>query len=599
MLPNILTMPRPGAFVPSAYQEAVYSWVEKHVDLHGQASLLIEAVAGSGKTSTIEEIGLRLPPGRKVIYVAFTQHIADELRPRVMGKEVKTAHSLGLGALYQKLPRLTVDKENYKYRDRYTSTATSLSAVLLGFHAEGRLQESPLEYQELRENISKIVEMTMLSCVEPGDVATMVRLAEDYDAEGNTDEETYYTCLACAEIIEEGVVQAQTEGVIAFLDMLYLPLRWDLRLPVRDWVLVDERQDLSPAALRMIMKLRGPHTKMVFVGDENQAIFRFAGASTDNVRRLKEITNAEELPLSICYRCPEKVVELAKRFVPQIEARPSAPLGEVGVLRRGQVASQVRAGDLILCRTTAPLVTLCIALIRERVAATVRGRDLSKGLVRVVHDVEKVEEYTWAEFPKFLDLHRVQMLEKLSVKRNGDEKSARFLDSCAGVQVCHEAFPARDAAQLVREIEHLFSDEKSAVVLSTVHRAKGLQNPRVMILGPEKMPLVWRGQGEDDARQERNLIYVAMTRAQETLYFVTDVDGGWWPGNLVIPVATKMAPAPKEEAGKKVRCLFCGGVLFPEQWGDSEGYALTCEDCGAWGPKKSTPDEARKAYRVK
>ena len=73
--------------------------------------------------------------------------------------------------------------------------------------------------------------------------------------------------------------------------------------------------------------------------------------------------------------------------------------------------------------------------------------------------------------------------------------------------------------QLVSEIQTIFSDSAKGLTLATVHKAKGLEAPRVFILEPDLMPSRWATQ-EWQQEQERNLIYVAVTRALETLVYL-------------------------------------------------------------------------------
>ena len=51
----------------------------------------------------------------------------------------------------------------------------------------------------------------------------------------------------------------------------------------------------------------------------------FNGADTKAIDRIKDNFYPKELPLSICYRCPEKVVRLAQKFVPDIEWNKDRP----------------------------------------------------------------------------------------------------------------------------------------------------------------------------------------------------------------------------------------------------------------------------------
>lgn len=73
-------------------------------------------------------------------------------------------------------------------------------------------------------------------------------------------------------------------------------------------------------------------------------------------------------------------------------------------------------------------------------------------------------------------------------------------------------------------IDDLFAEDvTSMVTLSTVHKAKGAEAPRVIILDPKRMPA--KGARQDwEIQQERNIVYVAYTRARETLVF-TSLDG--------------------------------------------------------------------------
>lgn len=83
-------------------------------------------------------------------------------------------------------------------------------------------------------------------------------------------------------------------------------------------------------------------------------------------------------------------------------------------------------------------------------------------------------------------------------------------------------YSIENTTQLKSYINRIFSDEKieNAVVLSTAHKAKGLEANRVMILLPNKLPLKFPHQLEWQEKQEYNLKYVAITRARKELIFV-------------------------------------------------------------------------------
>jgi superfamily I DNA/RNA helicase len=77
-----------------------------------------------------------------------------------------------------------------------------------------------------------------------------------------------------------------------------------------------------------------------------------------------------------------------------------------------------------------------------------------------------------------------------------------------------------DVQGVLDALEDLFSDlDRPCVVLSTVHKAKGLEAATVFILGPELLPAPW-AESANEKEQERNIHYVAVTRAMERLVYV-------------------------------------------------------------------------------
>ena len=79
-----------------------------------------------------------------------------------------------------------------------------------------------------------------------------------------------------------------------------------------------------------------------------------------------------------------------------------------------------------------------------------------------------------------------------------------------------------DVPDLLQMIDKLFNDTMSenAVMLSTVHKAKGLEADNVFIICPEILPMIMPGQLEWERQQEMNLRYVAITRPKKRLVYV-------------------------------------------------------------------------------
>ena len=76
-----------------------------------------------------------------------------------------------------------------------------------------------------------------------------------------------------------------------------------------------------------------------------------------------------------------------------------------------------------------------------------------------------------------------------------------------------------DAETLKERLQGLFADESAAVWLSSIHKAKGLESDRVFILRPDRIELKHKNMRGWQIEQERNLHYVALTRAKSHALF--------------------------------------------------------------------------------
>ncbi|MCW4051196.1 MAG: ATP-binding domain-containing protein, partial [Candidatus Bathyarchaeota archaeon] len=170
--------------------------------------------------------------------------------------------------------------------------------------------------------------------------------------------------------------------------------------------------------------------------------------------------------------------------------------------------------DLVVCRNTAPLIELAYKCISEGKQVHVMGREIGKGLINVIKKAGGKRTKTIEELRPKLD----RWEQKQIAKADRDEtKIAAIQDRVECINIL--AAGLETIAELVSAIESLFSDAQGGTKLATVHKAKGLEAPRVFILNPDLMPSKWARQ-EWQQEQERNLQYVAVTRALETLVYL-------------------------------------------------------------------------------
>lgn len=496
----------------------------------GKGNVLVNAVAGSGKTTLLTMIAEFLKaekPSDAAIFTAFSKAIQEEISRKFKKKgllspmmEVKTVHSVGLRMLREYLgSQPSVDGSKY-YKLMKPAVVKLQKAFKKDTDIEKKMQP---KYNTIRGWLKQIIDKGRLYLLSFENEGEVLKLLHHYGV--HIDQIMFSRVFneAC-EIVKQGNSLALVNGNIDFNDMIYLPYKWDLepnREDQKEWVLVDECQDLSDARRKILEKLVVEGGRMIYVGDPHQSIFGFAGADTQSVQNILEASKAKEFPLSVCFRCDQHIIQLAQSLVSHIQPREGAEDGEIINVEAKNVFSHIEEGDLVICRRTAPLISLCIQLIGRKMKAFVMGRDIGKQIIALV---DEVEEYAggYFDYENFLELLDQYVLFKITRLSGGDEENGAAIDALTdkvrGIATCYESFDNAESLEgLKKEIENLFADEAEGVTLCTVHRAKGLENEKVIIYQYDTMPLVWKKQQDWEFHQELCLLYVAITRAKHML----------------------------------------------------------------------------------
>ena len=505
------------------------NWSHYQTDIFNAVSntnnnLAINAVAGSGKTTTIVHAATLLTGD--VAFLAFNKHIVTELERRLPSNvKAMTIHSLGYKALARKTRRMTTLE--YKYSD--------IADALLARTVTGR----SAAYKRAVNRLVDLSRLTLTNLADPDAVAELIghhsisaQIAEAVDELSDQDpdgrwryDEVYDRVVRLARrVLDDGIVEYRQSGRIDFTDMIYLPIALHCPPPHYDVVLVDEAQDLSAAQLALV---RQAGDRIIAVGDPSQAIQGFAGADNQSFATLVEQTDAVEMPLSICWRCPTSHLDLAQGIVPHIQPRPNAPEGRVVRIGKDDFAGLPHSGDLIICRRNAPLIGAALRLIASGIQARIRGRNIGAGLVKIVEDADKIKlaaDLPWrAGFAQRLARYADNRREMLAQKPHS-ENAVQALDD--SVECIHAFLGGRadieTQAEFKAQLTALFADAGATVWLSSIHRAKGLEADRVFVLEPDKMALCYPGMRPWQAEQEQNLRYVGLTRSKSDLYFVQD-----------------------------------------------------------------------------
>ncbi len=579
---------------PSHYQLAVFDQVAAAVKAKQQRRpfrhVVVQASAGSGKTTLCVELCSRIAPARCTV-VAFGTRNADELKKKLPSNaEASTLHSLGNRAWTQTLggrqyaPEIAVGGH---------SRPGKLDRIIGAEVEAGRIP------RWLRYKVAKLVDLARMHGIVPGsrrtqqeaqgatladpdaswyhplpatpptpsycqgdtkvnDVLPLRGLRDDTDAEWESlmrHFDVYVSGWSPQQLIRiaRDVLRKSIRfghRIVDYGDMLYLPTlaegsSWRLDADV---VMVDELQDLDHLQRQMILHVVASGCVFVGVGDCMQAIFGWRGADVDSMDKITAATGAVQLPLSICYRCPTSHIALAQTLVPTIEARPGA---DVGVLERydedGTLACDAvgddgldcehnaiernklnphdfAPGDLVICRSKAPLVKAAYYLLKNHIPARILGKDIGRGLVAfvdamkssgIVDLLKRVEEWTSKAIARACELDDETAMEEAADKRDvlvavADGVWAQDND-CDSVDV----FKAR--------LESLFGegeDRDRVVTLSTVHRAKGAEADRVWWLDYHKPDLGANFKHDWQRKEAANIRFVASTRSRRELRLI-------------------------------------------------------------------------------
>lgn len=483
----------------SPYQLDIFNSFE-----NTNSNLVISAGPGSGKTSTLLELLKRKKPHRKAIFLAFNDSIAKELKRKVpFGVDASTIHSYGAKMLFKYFNGDVDIKPNKVF------------TFAIKFLKEWGLDKNKKKFEHLG-TVSELVNLYRLYLCN-----NSVDLREISDYHG-------VTCLNGE--IDHSIELINTlhhynkygddngKRMIDFTDMIYLPVTIeDMEFTQYDEVLVDEGQDLNISQQLMVKKILKKNGRFVLVGDPFQSIYSFLGADTESFNNFKKESNTIELPLSISYRCPKKVVEKANSVYNVIQPFEQNEDGEV---RDGSI-DEVANGDFILCRNNKPLVEAYIYLLINGKKAYIKGKNLGDGILKLV---SKVEDKTLSEGMRILKdlLNEIYLdLRNNGVAKPGNHpRYVSLFEKVEIIDILTEKYLS--FKKLTSILKEMFVDDiKDGITLSTIHKAKGLESNNVFILRRELIPSQYAEKGWE-IEQEQNLLYVAYTRSKNRLIFITD-----------------------------------------------------------------------------
>ena len=465
--------------------------------------LCVVAGAGAGKTRVLTlRVARRVREGTieadRTLVTTFSRKAAEELRTRlwslgVAGVKAGTFHRTALGLLrehrelrYRPAPQLMTDRRRL-LADVTSGDARRTRALdgEIGW-AKARLVTPDRYEAEARSHRRR-------SGLRPEQIADAYAR---YEAERTRRRLLDFDDLivACADALAGDAEFAAS-------------IRWRTR-----HLFVDEMQDVNPAQFRLLTAMLADEPDLFVVGDPNQSVYGFNGADPTLLARLPDLLRGTKvIRLDENHRCTPQVVAVATavlreggsfsgegEVVPPRTTRVDGPVPQVIAHANDDdeavwAASRAKlsrtpgrrwSSIAVLTRTNAQLATVKAAMDAALVPSRIAGSDLGPASdLRADADNAANSEDS----------------DAFGAGRATDIDSDDFLDD-----------------------RNKFGDDPTArdhVVLTTFHRAKGLQWPTVMVLGlgTGLMPIA-SAQTDAAIDEERRLLYVALTRSEDELW---------------------------------------------------------------------------------
>jgi superfamily I DNA/RNA helicase len=490
---------------PSIKQQTVYdTWTTTDYNL------LIQSVAGSGKTTTL--MGILERCEYRTLFLAFNKSIQEEIQGKIEQNgyahaKAMTIHSLGLLSIRNHYGSGNVIINNNK--------SWQLMKDLERFNK--RLFGS-LIWEERAKISMTIMEMNDLSRVfltnDMKELFGFMKQMDKFYFEHPNLEQLWNEFITLREQTYTG-----SKIEIDFNDMIYLVVREKIMIAVQPYYLmIDEVQDLSFAQHQFIHLLvnQGDIEKWVKIGDRRQSIYGFSGAYGNSFDLIKEEPNVIEVALDVCYRCPQLVVDEANKVYNVMEGFKQEP----GIVDNITDVSLIQEGSMVICRNSTPLIDLYFQLLSLNKKVFIKGDDILASITKFL----KPYSYKTVDETKRKIASELTRLERIENK-NDDErfKLYRLKQNYSNfiLLITHLVIGDNKIEVLLQSLKQLFAetDDESVITLCTIHKSKGLEADVVYILNEFLIPSKF-AKSPMQLEQEQNLKYVARTRAKKELYYL-------------------------------------------------------------------------------
>lgn len=545
-------------FKPSTYQQDILDFFLNNP----QSNMLVNALAGSGKSTT----ACMLSEHSKTsdLYIAFNASVVEEFKKKIKNPKTKvmTMHSLAYSIMLYNVEQES--KDSGEKPKGFGSQRSKRTVSLDNFKPHKILDEEItkrygryIEFAKrvfLKDNYVNLYNLCRLTLTDMSSNKDVSRLIDDhvlflyYGDEGYSAPDISEITSTLKILDTKSRQQFETQGVIDFTDMLWITfnkLKYD-NWEVPYWALYtniycDEVQDFSNIQLNFLKFIKRTKGRYVFIGDFHQAIYNFAGANAQAFNQIpKMFAPVETFDLPICYRCAKSHLSRVNReYGIPILPCDDAPLGFVKTIDKNKISEYAKAGDMVISRKNKWIAEVVLDLARNGTPIFIEDKEMVGAIKRQILSSKCTSVGTLEKFlQKVISNYNKKLFEIVSknVREGGHEEERLEAVAEANSKIDNTSFlleilegylenhtPSDSVSKFSDFVDKLLNTTPSpdCVRLCSIHKAKGLEATNVFVLNEAKINFDFRNSKEQNV-QEKNLSYIATTRAKEGLYLVKE-----------------------------------------------------------------------------
>ena len=545
-------------FKPSTYQQDILDFFLNNP----QSNMLVNALAGSGKSTT----ACMLSEHSKTsdLYIAFNASVVEEFKKKIKNPKTKvmTMHSLAYSIMLYNVEQES--KDSGEKPKGFGSQRSKRTVSLDNFKPHKILDEEItkrygryIEFAKrvfLKDNYVNLYNLCRLTLTDMSSNKDVSRLINDhvlflyYGDEGYSAPDISEITSTLKILDTKSKQQFETQGVIDFTDMLWITfnkLKYD-NWEVPYWALYtniycDEVQDFSNIQLNFLKFIKRTKGRYVFIGDFHQAIYNFAGANAQAFNQIpKMFAPVETFDLPICYRCAKSHLSRVNReYGIPILPCDNAPMGFVKTIDKNKISEYAKAGDMVISRTNKWIAEVVLDLARNGTPIFIEDKEMVEAIKRQILSSKCTSVGTLEKFlqkvisnynKKLFEIvsknareggHEEEHLEAVAEANSKIDNTSFLLEILEGYLENHAS--SDSVSKFSNFIDKLLNTTPSpnCVRLCSIHKAKGLEATNVFVLNEAKINYDFRNSKEQNI-QEKNLSYIATTRAKEGLYLVKE-----------------------------------------------------------------------------